>query len=494
MAQLTVSDLRGQGPRLGIRLAAGPADERAVTRVDVVALDRLGTVPRGTLAVVPAEHNPPPYRVDVALRHASARQLAGIVFTSDHPLPQTAAAIADRGGVPVFAAPGANPADLAMAIDRWLCGGAAEAMRRAAAAIERATEAAADPDAELAGIIAAASVTLGTPLELVIDPTVPWSASDAVCVADVPIGRLVASDPDAAASVAVPAIASLLSRAEQRRVRDRFAPAQSRADLIVELVLAEPSRVAGFAGPAARLGFPLHLSHVAAWLTPTKLSEPDARAPRGIQPALELFALQLLDGRTEMWHAAFVQDHLLLVSTEEDGAGDHQRRLWDVAVRVQAHARTLTDPEWAFTLGIGSPRAGAAGLRTSAAEARIAAESAIAAGRPGSVEFADITGLRRVLLDLYASPISRGLLHDLLQPLDELGPERSQTAVRTLLAYLAHGNSLDKAARELHLHRNGISYRLKQVREALRLDLDDPDTRLALELACRVRLLGVSRH
>ena len=103
-----------------------------------------------------------------------------------------------------------------------------------------------------------------------------------------------------------------------------------------------------------------------------------------------------------------------------------------------------------------------------------------------------MTGLRRVLLDFYASPTSRKLLLDVLHPFDEQGPEKATTAVRTLLSYLGHRNSLARAGEELNLHPNAVGYRMKRIQETLQLDLSDPDTRFAVELACRVRLLGVS--
>ncbi|MGB4778892.1 helix-turn-helix domain-containing protein [Microbacterium sp.] len=490
MAQLTISDLVDQSRRLGIRHDAGPSGAAVIDRVDVVVLGRLSSVPRSTLVIVPGDETPAPYRLDIALRQASARGLAGLVFTTDLAMPETAATLADRGGVPVFAAPGVPAADLAMSVDRLLAGGASEAMMRAADTIASATAAAGAPDATVEAVLEAAGVTLGARLEVVDDPTLSWFDSDAVCIGEVPVGRLVAPDGDAAASVALPVIASLLSRTAQRRMRDRYAGSQSRADLLVELVLAESSRVEAFMGQAARLGFPLHQSHVVAWLRPSHATDPGAAAPRSVQPALELFALQLVDGRDETWHVAFLQDDLILVSTEEHGAADHQRRLREVGTRIQEHARTLAGAGWQYTLGLGTPQIGAVGLRLSAAEARIAAESAIASGRPGGVELTDVTGLRRVLLDFFASPISRKLLADILQPLDALGQERATTAVKTLLAYLSHNNSLVHAGRELHLHANAVGYRLKRIREALQLDLDDPDTRFAVELACRVRMLG----
>lgn len=493
VALYSIADLRSDAQRLGLRHIAGPADERPISRVDVTPIDRLSTVPAETLVIIPGDEHPPLFRIDVALREAIARGFAGVVFALDVSLAETATALARRGGVPVFAAPQVKAADLAMAVDRVISGGASEAMMRASQAVERATAAAEEEGSTSASILAAASTALGTALTLVEDSGVAWTAPDAVCIGEVPVGQIVAETPDPAGAMAVPVIAALLSRVAQRQIRDRYAPTQSRSDMLVELVLAESSRVEGFVGQAARLGLPLQLSHCVAWLAPSGLIESEARAPRSVQPALELFTLQLVEERDEMWHVAFVQDDLMLVSTEEHGAGDHQRRLREVAARVQEHAAMLLGADWTYTLGLGTPQLGALGLRQSAAEARIAAESAIAAGRPGGIELTDLTGLRRVLLDVYASPISRNLLHDVLRPLDELGPERSLTAVRTLRAYLAHRNSLAQAGRELNLHPNAVGYRLKRIRETLDLDLDDPDTRFAVELACRVRLLSGAR-
>ena len=490
MAQYSILDLRDDADRLGLRLHAGPVDDRQVARVDLAAVDRIDALASGTLAIIAGDEQPPPFRIDVALRQASARGLAGLVFTTPLTLAETARVLAERGGVHVFSATGSTAAELAKTIDRAISGGASEAMMRGARAIAVASEAASAPDSTTESILAAAGAALGADLAIDPDAAAAWTEADAVFIGEVPIGRLVAAQADDASTVAVPVIASLLSRAAQRQSRDRFAPTQSRADLLLELVLADPSRAEGFVPQAARLGLPLARSHVVAWLSPTRRADPDARAPRSVQPALELFALQLVESRAEMWHVAFLQDDLLLVCTEEHGAGDHQRRVREVAARIQRQAQEIAGADWAYTLGLGTPQVGALGLRQSAAEARIAAESAIAAGRLGGVELTDVTGLRRVLLDVYASPISRELLQDILRPLDELGPERARQSVRTLLAYLAHEGSLVHAGRELTLHPNGVGYRMRRIRELLGIDLDDPDARFAVELACRVRLLG----
>ena len=53
--------------------------------------------------------------------------------------------------------------------------------------------------------------------------------------------------------------------------------------------------------------------------------------------------------------------------------------------------------------------------------------------------------------------------------------------------------SLVRCAERLHLHRNAVGYRMRAIREQLGVDLDDPDQRLALQLACRSRLLEGDR-
>jgi DNA-binding PucR family transcriptional regulator len=56
----------------------------------------------------------------------------------------------------------------------------------------------------------------------------------------------------------------------------------------------------------------------------------------------------------------------------------------------------------------------------------------------------------------------------------------------TLETYVRSANAAEAAAR-LNLHRNSLLYRLRRIREITGLDLDDPDTRFALQLAFRVR-------
>lgn len=59
--------------------------------------------------------------------------------------------------------------------------------------------------------------------------------------------------------------------------------------------------------------------------------------------------------------------------------------------------------------------------------------------------------------------------------------------LQTIETYLALESSKAGTAEALHLHRNTVTKRLDKIESVLQLSLDDPETRLALQLACRAR-------
>lgn len=492
MAQTTLAHVVEQGEKYGMVCRAGDIEGVTITGVEMLALDDVGDAAPGSLVIVmhSAAEQPRAYQIDIVIRRAIAAEAAALLLVGEIVLAETSRSLADRGALPVLTA-AAAPSELAVFIDRLVRGGAAEAIVRAESAVT-AVGAAADsaPADGRTAILEAAGAALGIPLRVVDDATVAWTDVDAVCIGEVPVGRLVAEQADAAVSIALPVVAAILSRTLQRESQLRFGPVRSRADLIVELLLAESSRIDALAVDAARAGLPVQLAHAVAWISPTHRDDPSRRLPASIVAAIELRAFQLVDGRDEVWHLAPFHDDLLMVASEESGAPDHQRRLRDVVEDLVAYCLAVAGEEWTFTVGLGTPQSGASGLRQSATESRITAETAVASGRLGAIEVTDVTGLRRVLLDFYASPLSRALLDDVLAPLDALGAERSAISVRTLLAYLSNRNSLARAGEVLQLHPNAVNYRVRRIEQSLQLDLEDPDSRFALELACRLRLMA----
>jgi DNA-binding PucR family transcriptional regulator len=138
-------------------------------------------------------------------------------------------------------------------------------------------------------------------------------------------------------------------------------------------------------------------------------------------------------------------------------------------------------------VGVGRPYEGLGGLRSSLTEAKEAVTIAQAAGGSVAVQHIDDMGIRRILLGWYASDTFAEFAHALLAPL--LQVDHNGELAATLEAYLDRESSATLAAADLGVHRNTVLNRVERLRSLLTVDLDDPDERLAVQLACRVAKL-----
>ncbi|MFL5871282.1 MAG: helix-turn-helix domain-containing protein [Solirubrobacterales bacterium] len=118
--------------------------------------------------------------------------------------------------------------------------------------------------------------------------------------------------------------------------------------------------------------------------------------------------------------------------------------------------------------------------RTALARARAAHITDV----PFRYDAADPDGL---VLELAGSPAARSSATGLLAPLERLGGQKATAAIHTLRVYLDCWGSLARSGEILHLHPNAVAHRMKRIRAVLPADLDDPDQRLALQIACRAR-------
>ena len=135
--------------------------------------------------------------------------------------------------------------------------------------------------------------------------------------------------------------------------------------------------------------------------------------------------------------------------------------------------------------GIGRPYADLAGLRRSLSEA--AEASVIANARthaPSGVAHIDQLGVQRVLMGWFSSDDFTSYAGSILEPVVEIDAEGN--LLETLEAFLDASCSTTAAAQRLGVHRNTISNRIRRVTDVLGIYLEDPETRLSLQLACRV--------
>lgn len=65
--------------------------------------------------------------------------------------------------------------------------------------------------------------------------------------------------------------------------------------------------------------------------------------------------------------------------------------------------------------------------------------------------------------------------HPIVGELKTYDKKNNTEFMRTLLAYLEHGNSVHKASEALHLHKNTVNYRIQRIRELFKLDYGSAD-------------------
>jgi len=150
-------------------------------------------------------------------------------------------------------------------------------------------------------------------------------------------------------------------------------------------------------------------------------------------------------------------------------------------------ARTAPGERW---LALSGAVTGAVALPDATRQARFVAALLTSGAVRGPIARFDAVhemGVFRLLYGLWGSPDLKLFAAEALGELPER--DRRQTLRETLLVYLAAGGSHVEAAARLHIHRNTLAYRLKQIATYTGQDLTDPTTWLTLHLALLVELL-----
>jgi purine catabolism regulator len=144
-------------------------------------------------------------------------------------------------------------------------------------------------------------------------------------------------------------------------------------------------------------------------------------------------------------------------------------------------------PAVKLTVGIGRPVMTLGEWRTSYQEAmatqRIAAQWKVY--QP--LYFADL-GVYRLLSLLLETPELRSFYRETL---GELAHEKyvNDEFVNTLEAFFEEHGNLSQTAAKLHVHRNTLLYRMERIEQIGGFDLDNPETRLAVYLALKIKRL-----
>ena len=495
----TLRDVVRNYSRFSLELLAGPLGVEPLAGVVGVFLpDSVLSLSRGVLAVDVRQGRDrlPDYVVESTIREAAARGVAGIVLRTSEELSLPVVRVAERSRVALLAPRNASrPLDLLVELDRYVRGGAADALTRA----DRAMDAARAFEDRLSDGFSASDVVRAVESQLGVRVSVSLASEGASPAHASPteelfpllwqgqwLGEIVVREPDEASRVVLPYVALLVTRAIQLEVESRFAPSWTRAELIAQIALSDAAELPSLSERARRLGFPIHQGHAVAWISVRSRGDAEGLdfRHRALLRLIEVRATQFLDGVPGTWHVARIGDDVIVTcSVGVASAAFVDRLRSEIGTLI---SRIESENQVATFSGLSSVQFGPDGLRSSLAEARAAAQSASGRDVSGVLVEADAAGLRRVVTDLYALPLSRDGLRAMLGPLLELPERKSLEAVHTLQVFLDHGLSFKRAGETLHLHPNAVKYRVAAIRRLLRVDMDDAEVRIALQLACRM--------
>jgi PucR family transcriptional regulator, purine catabolism regulatory protein len=96
-------------------------------------------------------------------------------------------------------------------------------------------------------------------------------------------------------------------------------------------------------------------------------------------------------------------------------------------------------------------------------------------------------GIYRLLSLLAGSPELRRFYFETLGELADDSDPHNAEFLATLEAFFEENGNLTRTAKRLHIHRNTLLYRMDRIHEISGLDLNNPETRLAVHLALRIR-------
>ena len=158
-----------------------------------------------------------------------------------------------------------------------------------------------------------------------------------------------------------------------------------------------------------------------------------------------------------------------------------------IAENIHRQAR-LEFPNDPLAIGIGHPIGTLSGLRDSYRQARQAMTMARRFAESNPLYFGELN-VYRLLFQLEHSPELASFCQETLGALVEYDRTQHTNLVETLAAYFAHNGNLSATAEALFVHRNTLLYRMERIREISGLDLDNPETRLSIQLALRAHRL-----
>jgi purine catabolism regulator len=203
----------------------------------------------------------------------------------------------------------------------------------------------------------------------------------------------------------------------------------------------------------------------------------------GIQRIKERFRRSVEACLPAIWHRTLVWEHsdsiVALVPAGKDyDPTTFTARVENVRAAVE---KRLGGPS--ISAAIGRPSADLTQLRISYQEAEHALKIGAAVSGPGTTTSFESLGAYRLLFHLREQPELQTFCEETIGELARYDEEHDSNLMVTLQCFLDLQGNLSQAARTLHLHRNGLLYRMSRIEKIGGCDLNNPSQRTALQLA-----------
>jgi len=140
-------------------------------------------------------------------------------------------------------------------------------------------------------------------------------------------------------------------------------------------------------------------------------------------------------------------------------------------------------PENQIRCGVGGAAYDLSEWRDSFRQAGQALAMARRFGERRPIYFKDLS-VYRLLLQIEHNPELISFQEQTLGAL--LQQEGYEEMLHTLDAYFTHNGNLTQTSEALYIHRNTLNYRMERIQSILGIDLDNPESRLALQLALHI--------
>jgi len=481
----TVQDLVKLTDGYSVALHA-PSDPRDVSRrnvrrvVIIQNLASLQTVPEDALVIVPSGlfTRQDSSGLDVLIRRVSERGVIAVLVQGLVQAQSRLQRLTERFNVAVLGcAASVDLGDLVTTLNYSISGGPSGTLLRVSRALDIVKDWEELDDADPSIMVREVGKILIEPLSF----SNSTQHGTPVTVNGIVVGYISTGNdsiPTTEVRLVLPALLNTIGARFARETQRKQTMLEEQSRALTALILADAASVTHYASLARQLLIDVDGFHVALAIH-SATNDPVLRdlEYRQAQFALEqAFASVKVDVRSTRVESSFGA----LLSSRVG----HRLTLTQLQSGLQ-QAITASGSDTLYW-GLGTEHVGPTGIRTSMFEARSASNTAAAERVTRRAVPFDASGVQRLISEVRASVTAGRVASEILKPLELLS--NRDASLETLHAYLDERGSLKAAAQRLHLHPNAVTYRISRISEALKVDLSDPDTRFALQLACRVAL------